>query len=68
MLEKNPAIESVSAGDIMNPSPKFIEGGELAVDAMELMRRHQISQLAVVKEGRYAGILHLHDLMREGIL
>jgi arabinose-5-phosphate isomerase len=50
----------------MNPSPRTISGGELAVNALELMRRHNITQLIVLEKGIYTGVIHLHDLIREG--
>jgi arabinose-5-phosphate isomerase len=68
MLEKNAALDAVHAGDIMTGNPKTIEAEELAVNALELLRKHEITQLAVVKNGKYAGIIHLHDLVREGII
>jgi len=68
MLEKNESPANLKAADILSPNPKSIDGGELATEALALMRRHDITQLVVTKEGRYAGMLHLHDLVREGII
>jgi arabinose-5-phosphate isomerase len=68
MLEKTIAIDKVKAGDIMTASPKTIGPDELAVDALDLLRRKEISQLAVIENGKYAGIIHLHDLIREGLI
>lgn len=68
MLEKSIAIDSINAGDIMTASPKTIGPDELAVDALDLLRRKEISQLAVIENGKYAGIIHLHDLIREGLI
>ncbi len=68
MLEKNESPANLLAKDILNPNPKSIEGGELATEALALMRKHDISQLIVTKNGKYAGILHVHDLVREGII
>ncbi len=68
MLEKNTAIDSIKAGDIMTANPKTIEPGKLAVDALNLLRKEEITQLAVTANGNYEGILHLHDLIREGII
>lgn len=68
MLEKNSAMETVTAGDIMTPHPKTIGPDELAVEALDQLRRHGITQLVVAQEGKYLGILHLHDLVREGLL
>ncbi len=58
----------LSALDVMSPSPKCIAGDELAAHALELMRSNSITQLVVAENGRYLGIVHLHDLIREGIV
>ena len=68
MLEKNTAIDSIKAGDIMTANPKTIEPDKLAVDALNLLRKNEITQLAVTANGNYEGILHLHDLIREGLI
>jgi arabinose-5-phosphate isomerase len=68
MLEKNSAIDAIKAGDIMTKQPKTIEPDKLAVDALDMLRKHEITQLAVTAEGKYQGILHLHDLIREGLI
>ncbi len=68
MLEKNTAIDTVSAGDIMTGNPKTIDADALAVDALDMLRKNEITQLAVSENGKYAGIIHLHDLVREGII
>ncbi|MEO5783806.1 MAG: KpsF/GutQ family sugar-phosphate isomerase [Ginsengibacter sp.] len=68
MLEKNVSLENISAKDIMSANPKRISQNDLAVDALDLMRKNNISQLLVVDDKKYAGIIHLHDLVREGII
>jgi len=68
MLEKTGTIDKVKAGDIMTANPKTIGPDELAVDALDLLRKKEISQLAVVERGKYLGIIHLHDLIREGLI
>jgi arabinose-5-phosphate isomerase len=68
MLEKNTAIDKVKANDIMTSNPKTIGPDELAVDALDQLRKHGITQLAVVEDGKYLGIIHLHDLIREGLI
>jgi arabinose-5-phosphate isomerase len=68
MLEKTIAIDKIKASDIMTANPKTIGPDELAIDALDLLRRKEISQLAVIKNGKYAGIIHLHDLIREGLI
>jgi arabinose-5-phosphate isomerase len=68
MLEKTTNLNDISAGQIMTPNPKTIDADAPAIDAMELMRANNITQLPVVVDNRYAGVIHLHDLIREGIL
>jgi len=68
MLAKEENTKHLTAEDIMTPSPLNIDEGELAVKALSLMRSKSITQLIVTKANKYAGILHLHDLIREGII
>jgi arabinose-5-phosphate isomerase len=68
MLEKTTSLEEMRAEQIMTPHPKAINADAPAIDAMELMRINNITQLPVVVDNRYAGVIHLHDLIREGIL
>ncbi|HVZ55785.1 MAG TPA: KpsF/GutQ family sugar-phosphate isomerase [Chitinophagaceae bacterium] len=68
MLEKNLPIDGITASDIMTAHPRTIPAGALAVEALDLLRRHEITQLAVVDGSRYLGIVHLHDLIREGLI
>ena len=68
MLEKNVSIDKVKADDIMTRTPKTIGPDELAVDALDVLRKNQITQLVVTDAGKYLGIIHLHDLVREGII
>jgi arabinose-5-phosphate isomerase len=68
MLESKDKLEDLKASDIMNVSPKSIESSALAVDALKLMQDHNISQLIVTETGGFIGFIHIHDLMREGIL
>ncbi|HUR64921.1 MAG TPA: KpsF/GutQ family sugar-phosphate isomerase [Chitinophagaceae bacterium] len=68
MLEKNVAIDNVNAGDIMTPGPKTIGPDEMAVDALDVLRKNEISQLVVTENKKYSGIIHLHDLIREGLI
>lgn len=68
MLEKTVAIDKVKAGDIMTVNPKTITPEELAIDALNLLRQKEISQLAVIENGTYCGIIHLHDLIKEGLI
>ncbi|HQU56595.1 MAG TPA: KpsF/GutQ family sugar-phosphate isomerase [Chitinophagaceae bacterium] len=68
MLEKNTAIDTQKAADIMSRQPKTIEANRLAVEAMQMLRKNEITQLVVVSNGQYEGILHLHDLIQEGLI
>lgn len=68
MLEKSNDISSITAKDILSPHPKTIAASVLAVEALDVLRKNDISQLIVEEEGIYLGILHLHDLVREGIV
>lgn len=68
MLEKTETIENIQAGHIMTQKPKTIEASEMAVNALDIMRQNNITQLLVVDGDRYAGIIHLHDLIKEGII
>jgi arabinose-5-phosphate isomerase len=68
MLEKQLSFDDVKAIDIMTKGPKTIEPGELAVTALDEMRTHDITQLVVMKDNQYLGIIHLHDLIREGLI
>lgn len=68
MLEKNTAIDLVKADDIMTKNPKTIGAEELAVNALDVLRKNEITQLAVTDKGKYEGIIHLHDLIREGLI
>jgi arabinose-5-phosphate isomerase len=68
MLEQKTSLESITAADIMTTTPKTISADELAVDALDLMRKKSITQLVVTDNGRYLGFIHLHDLIREGLI
>jgi arabinose-5-phosphate isomerase len=68
MLEKNTNIENIKAADLMNPNPKRIDKDELALLALELIKKNNITQLLVTSGNAYYGIVHLHDLLQEGII
>jgi arabinose-5-phosphate isomerase len=67
MLMKYPNIEQVKAAQIMTSNPKTIDAEALVVDALHKMRENSITQLPVVHDGKYLGIIHLHDILKEGI-
>lgn len=68
MLQQRENVATITAQDIMSKNPKTIEVEQLAVSALDVMRKHNVSQLLVTGNGSYLGILHLHDLVREGII
>lgn len=68
MLTKSDSFLDFTAKDIMTNNPKRIDENAMAIDAMELMEKHGISQLLVENKGTYAGVVHLHDLIKEGII
>ena len=68
MLEKTDTFKDLTAKDIMSSHPKTIAADVLAVNALDEMRKNNISQLVVEENGKYAGIIHLHDLIKEGII
>jgi arabinose-5-phosphate isomerase len=68
MLEKNPEYSSLKAVDIMSRKPRTIRPDTLVVDALSIMRNNNITQLLVVENRKYLGVIHLHDILREGIL
>ena len=68
MLEKSDRIQNTRASDILSAHPKTIPPDMLAVDALDVLRKYDISQLIVAEEGKYLGILHIHDLVKEGII
>lgn len=68
MLKQNPEWEDLCARDVMNPQPKTIAENELAINALSLMRQNNITQLIVLQQEQYNGVIHLHDLIKEGLL
>ncbi|WP_025743608.1 KpsF/GutQ family sugar-phosphate isomerase [Aquimarina pacifica] len=69
MLTKGvPSFNELTAKDIMSPNPKSISNDAMAIDALEKLEENSITQLISEENGKYAGLIHIHDLMREGIL
>ena len=68
MFEKYDNFINLKAKDIMSINPKMIQENLLAVEALEIMKGFNITQIVVMNNKKYAGILHLHDLIKEGIL
>jgi arabinose-5-phosphate isomerase len=68
MLEQHNSIQELKAADILHKQPITISSNTLAIEAFDLMKAHDISQLIIADEGLYKGMIHIHDLMKEGIL
>lgn len=68
MLMNKPPLDTVKAENIMTPNPKSINSNALLAEALELMRENNITQLPVVDANIYKGVVHLHDIIKEGIL
>ena len=69
MLKNNIQFnEKIKASEIMTKNPKSIGPDELAVEALDLLRKNEITQLVVIDQGKYLGMIHLHDLIREGLI
>ena len=68
MLNKHDNIKGLSAKDIMTANPQTVEMDTLELKALELMQKKGISQLLAMDKGQYKGVIHLHNLINEGIL
>lgn len=68
MLHKYESLNGLTADAVMSKSPRTISSDELVSDALDLMRSNNITQLLVTDEDKYVGIIHLHDILREGII
>ncbi|MEM8528224.1 MAG: KpsF/GutQ family sugar-phosphate isomerase [Bacteroidota bacterium] len=68
MLEEKEKVAHLCAADIMTPNPKNIQSDALAIAALDLMSEYSITQLVVMEGEAYFGIVHLHDLIREGMV
>ena len=67
MIQKNPDYVKLTAKDAMTANPLTIDQNEMAVEALNLMQDNNITQLPVLNDGKYVGVLHLHDILKEGI-
>jgi len=68
MLENVEHVAHLKAIDIMNSNPKTIQKSNLAVDALSILRKYSISQLVVKEDNRYVGMVHIHDMIKEGLV
>ncbi|MBR4801711.1 MAG: KpsF/GutQ family sugar-phosphate isomerase [Bacteroidales bacterium] len=60
--------DKIAAKDIMSRNPKQIDINDMAVNAFNIMQKNKITSVVVMKEGRYVGLVHIHDILREGIV
>jgi arabinose-5-phosphate isomerase len=68
MLNKTETITGLTAKDIMTTHAKSIKSTDLVSDALDVLENFAITQLAVIDDGEYKGIIHLHDILKEGII
>jgi arabinose-5-phosphate isomerase len=68
MLEKKINFEHLHAKDIMCILPKTIQIDALAYDALQMMEKHNISQLVVMAQEQYKGVIHIHEIIKEGVV
>ena len=68
MLMKHPNIEAVKVNEIMTKSPTTIEKSAHVADALNIMQSKEISVLPVMENGKYVGMIHIHDIIKEGII
>lgn len=68
MLENNDSLSGLTAKDIMSSQPKQITSDALAAEALDVMRQNNINQLLVIDNGQYVGVVHIQEIIREGII
>lgn len=68
MLNKTETITGLTAKDIMTVNPKTIKSTDMVVDALNILEDFSITQLVVVDNNEYKGVIHLHDILKEGIV
>ena len=68
MLNENETFSHLTAGDIMTKNPKLIQANNMVIDAFQVLEDFKITQLVVVENDTYIGVLHLHDILKEGII
>lgn len=68
MMSNHPRFDTLKARDIMSRNPKTVAPQTMAVEALAEMKKNNITQLVVAESGRFIGFVHLHDLLKEGIL
>ena len=68
MLNDRDSFTDLTAKDIMTKNPKSTSSDTMAIDALQILENHSITQLIVIDNEEYKGVLHLHDILKEGIL
>jgi arabinose-5-phosphate isomerase len=68
MLQGRDSISGLHARDIMTRNPKSVNSRSMVVDALNLLEDFSITQLMVIDDGHYLGVIHLHDILKEGVL
>ncbi|MBT0608478.1 KpsF/GutQ family sugar-phosphate isomerase [Aequorivita echinoideorum] len=68
MLTKADSFNGLTAKDIMTENPKKIANNAMAVEAMDMMEKYGITQILAEEKGRYSGVVHIHNLTKEGII
>ena len=68
MLENSVDINKLQAKDIMSKDPVTVSSDTMAVNALDIMQKNNITQILVTKDGKYSGVVHFHDLLKEGII
>ena len=68
MLQQSLNIMSLTAKEIMSKNPKTTDPDVLAIEAFELMKQKKITQLLVCENQKYLGVIHMHDILKEGIV
>ena len=68
MLNKTENISGLTAQEIMTKNPKTIKSTDMVSDALNILEYFSITQLVVVDNGEYKGVIHLHDILKEGIV
>ncbi len=68
MLQKSVSLDSLTAADIMTENPKTISEYALAIEAFKILKDRNISQILVVENDQFLGVIHIHDLIKEGMI
>ncbi len=68
MLHRDTPFQNLKARDIMTHAPLTIQSDILVADALDIMRKNNITQILVMDDKKYAGVVHLHDILKEGII